>query len=80
MKALGKYLLISPITEEKKGKLILTHTKTKVVYWKVLSVGPEVNGIREGQKICICNHSAHEIDTDENLTYIHIDYVVATDE
>ncbi len=51
MQPLGKLILISPITEEKKGLLIVKHDQPKS--YQVLEIGDEVTKVKVGDELLI---------------------------
>jgi co-chaperonin GroES (HSP10) len=64
MKAINKYLIIDPITEEMKTEsgLLMTSTDTKQIRYKkakVVSPGSEVNVIKEGDVVYYDGHAGH---------------------
>ncbi len=71
MKAIGKYIIISPIKEDNaktKGGLILADShKTDIRYRKaeVIKPGTDVNGLKQGDKIFYDKAAGFNIEIDK---------------
>ncbi len=70
MKAINKYIIISPITEEMKTEsgLLMTSSDTKQIRYKraeVISPGSNVDVIMKGDIIYYDGHSGHTMLLDE---------------
>lgn len=76
MKAYADNIVITPIKEDRKGALLLP-MKDKVHYWKVLSVGGLVDGIKEGDEIVIAPHSDHLVEDKDQIYVVNHDHVYA---
>ena len=76
MKAIGKCLVIEKIKEgttTTKGGLMLAENQREDIRYieaKVLSVGEEVVGIKEGDMIFYDRHAGHKIDIDKETYHV----------
>ena len=76
MKAVGKNLIIN-ITKEgttkTKGGLLLAENQREDIRYveaSVVSVGSDVNGVNEGDKIFFDRHAGHIIEIDKNNYHV----------
>ena len=76
MQAIGKYLIICPVYEEKKNKIILSTTKEKVTCWLVISCGEEVENIRQDDQIFITAFAERPIDEENKIYAVHVDQIM----
>jgi len=71
MKAVGKVLIIEKIKEgttKTKGGLMLAENQREDIRYieaNVLSIGEEVVGVKEGDRIFYDRHAGHKIDIDK---------------
>ena len=71
MRAIGKCLIIEKIKEgttKTKGGLMLAENQREDIRYieaNVLSIGDEVVGVREGDRIFYDRHAGHKIDIDK---------------
>jgi co-chaperonin GroES (HSP10) len=70
LKALGKNLIVTPIEEEKKDKLVLTLRENKPLFWKVLSIGEDVREISVGDIVCIHHYGMEEYDHNDEKIFV----------
>lgn len=76
MKAVGKCLIIQKVKEgttKTKGGLMLAENQREDIRYieaKVLSVGEEVVGVKEGDNIFYDRHAGHKIDIDKDTYHI----------
>jgi chaperonin GroES len=76
MKAVGKCLVIEKIKEgttKTKGGLMLAENQREDIRYieaKVLSVGEEVVGVKEGDMIFYDRHAGHKIDIDKETYHV----------
>lgn len=75
MKAVNYYLIVDKIKEapKKVGGLELTEKQNKDVRYlkgKVISVGGEVKGIKDGDVVRYDKHAGHGIEYGEKLYYV----------
>jgi chaperonin GroES len=76
MKAVGKCLVIEKIKEgttTTKGGLMLAENQREDIRYieaKVLSVGEEVVGVKEGDMIFYDRHAGHKIDIDKETYHV----------
>lgn len=76
MKAIGKCLIIEKKKEgttKTKGGLMLTENQREDIRYiqaKVLSIGEEVVGVKEGDVIFYDRHAGHKIDIDKETYYV----------
>ena len=75
MKAVNHYLIIEPIKEgpKKVGGLILTdevNEDNRYIKAKVISVGNNVEGIKEGDVVYYDKHAGHGVQYKETLYYV----------
>lgn len=74
MRAIGKFLVIEKIKEgikETKGGLLLAEKQREDIRYieaKVIKVGEEITGIKEGDFIFYDRHAGHKIESN-NQTY-----------
>lgn len=73
MKAVGKCLVIEKIKEgttKTKGGLLLAENQREDIRYlqaKVLSIGDEVVGVKEGDMIFYDRHAGHKIEIDKDI-------------
>jgi len=73
MKAVGKYIVITPQkdkTTTTKGGLILGEGNREDIRYKiadVLEVGSEVNVIKKGDTVCYDKHAGFEVEIKDNI-------------
>lgn len=71
MRAIGKFLIIEKIKEgttKTKGGLMLAENQREDIRYieaNVLSIGDEVVGVKEGDRIFYDRHAGHKIDIDK---------------
>ena len=76
MKAVGKCLVIEKIKEgttKTKGGLLLAENQREDIRYlqaKVLSIGDEVVGIKEGDMIFYDRHAGHKIEIDKDIYHL----------
>jgi chaperonin GroES len=76
MKAVGKCLVISKKKEgttKTKGGLLLAENQREDIRYieaEVLSVGEEVVGVKEGDRIFYDRHAGHKIDIDKETYHV----------
>jgi chaperonin GroES len=76
MKAIGKCLVIEKIKEgttTTKGGLMLAENQREDIRYieaKVLSIGEEVVGVKEGDMIFYDRHAGHKIDIDKETYHV----------
>jgi chaperonin GroES len=76
MKAVGKVLIIEKIKEgttKTKGGLMLAENQREDIRYieaKVLSIGEEVVGIKEGDRIFYDRHAGHKIDVEKETYHV----------
>jgi chaperonin GroES len=76
MKAIGKVLIIDKIKEgttATKGGLLLAENQREDIRYikaKVLSVGDEITGLKEGDVIFYDRHAGHKIDIDKDTYFV----------
>jgi chaperonin GroES len=76
MKAIGKVLIIEKIKEgttSTKGGLLLAENQREDIRYveaKVLRVGDEVVGVKEGDSIFFDRHAGHKIEYDKEIYHI----------
>jgi co-chaperonin GroES (HSP10) len=76
MKAVGKRLIIEKVKEgttETKGGLLLAESHRDDIRYieaKVISVGDEVVGVKEGDSIFYDRHNGHKIEPGKETYYI----------
>ena len=76
MRAVGKCLIIEKIKEgttTTKGGLMLAESQREDIRYieaKVLSIGEEVVGIKEGDMIFYDRHAGHKIDIDKETYHV----------
>ena len=76
MKAVGKCLVIQKIKEgttKTKGGLMLAENQREDIRYieaNVLSIGEEVVGVKEGDRIFYDRHAGHKIDIDKESYYV----------
>ena len=76
MKAVGKCLIIDKIKEgttKTKGGLLLAENQREDIRYiqaKVLSVGDEVVGVKEGDMIFYDRHAGHKIEIDKDIYHL----------
>ena len=76
MKAVGKCLIIDKIKEgttKTKGGLLLAENQREDIRYiqaKVLSVGDEVVGVKEGDLIFYDRHAGHKIEIDKDIYHL----------
>jgi len=72
MRAIGKCLIIEKIKEgttKTKGGLMLAESQREDIRYiraKVLKIGDEVVGVKEGDEIFYDRHAGHKIEVDKN--------------
>jgi co-chaperonin GroES (HSP10) len=78
LQALGKNILVKPIEEEKKEKVILFLNEKKPSCYRVLSVGDDIKNISVDDTIFIHSYGMHEIYYEnEKLFIVQMDNVYA---
>ena len=76
MKAVGNNIVIIPEkvkTDKTKGGLLLAENQREDIRYveaSVVSVGSEVNGVNEGDKIFFDRHAGHIIEIDKNNYHV----------
>jgi len=76
MKAIGRNLIIlvkkEGTTETKGGLLLSENQKNDLRYRKalVISVGNEVNGVKENDEIFFDRHAGHKIEFEKNIYHV----------
>jgi chaperonin GroES len=76
MKAVGKCLIIEKIKEgttKTKGGLLLAENQREDIRYlqaKVLSIGDEVVGVKEGDIIFYDRHAGHKIEIDKDIYHL----------
>jgi len=76
MKAVGKCLIIEKIKEgttKTKGGLLLAENQREDIRYlqaKVLSIGDEVVGVKEGDMIFYDRHAGHKIEIDKDIYHL----------
>ena len=76
MKAIGKCLIISKVKEgttSTKGGLLLAENQREDIRYieaKVLSIGEEVAGVKEGDMIFYDRHAGHKIDINKETYFV----------
>jgi chaperonin GroES len=76
MKAIGRNLIIEKIKEgttKTKGGLLLAENQREDIRYteaNVLSVGKEVEGLKEGDKIFFDRHAGHKIEIDKKTYHV----------
>jgi chaperonin GroES len=76
MKAVGKCLVIEKIKEgttKTKGGLLLAENQREDIRYlqaKVLSIGDEVIGVKEGDIIFYDRHAGHKIEIDKDIYHL----------
>ncbi len=76
MKAVGKCLIIEKIKEgttKTKGGLLLAENQREDIRYiqaKVLSIGDEVVGVKEGDLIFYDRHAGHKIEIDKDIYHL----------
>jgi len=76
MKAVGKCLIIDKIKEgttKTKGGLLLAENQRddiRYVQAKVLSIGDEVVGVKEGDSIFYDRHAGHKIEINKDIYHL----------
>lgn len=76
MKAVGKCLIIDKIKEgttKTKGGLLLAENQREDIRYiqaKVLSIGDEVVGVKEGDLIFYDRHAGHKIEIDKDIYHL----------
>jgi chaperonin GroES len=76
MKAIGKVLIIDKIKEgttATKGGLLLAENQREDIRYikaKVISLGDEIVGIKEGDHIFYDRHAGHKIDIDKDTYFV----------
>jgi co-chaperonin GroES (HSP10) len=74
IEAIGKNIVVQPIFEEKKSSLLIPTHEPLPKYWKVLSIGKEVEGLSIGDLIYLAHYGQNNI-TIEGVDY----YVISKD-
>ena len=76
MKAIGRNLIIEKIKEgttKTKGGLLLAENQREDIRYTeadILSVGEQVEGLKEGDKIFFDRHAGHKIEIDKKTYYV----------
>ena len=76
MRAIGKCLIIEKIKEgttKTKGGLMLAENQREDIRYieaNVLSIGEEVVGVKEGDRIFYDRHAGHKIDIDKETYHV----------
>jgi len=76
MKAVGKCLIIEKIKEgttKTKGGLLLAENQREDIRYvqaKVLSIGDEVVGVKEGDSIFYDRHAGHKIEINKDIYHL----------
>jgi len=76
MKAIGRNLIIEKIKEgttKTKGGLLLAENQREDIRYteaNVLSVGEQVEGLKEGDKIFFDRHAGHKIEIDKKTYHV----------
>jgi chaperonin GroES len=76
MRAIGKCLIIEKIKEgttKTKGGLMLAENQREDIRYieaNVLSIGDEVVGVKEGDRIFYDRHAGHKIDIDKETYHV----------
>ncbi len=76
MKAVGKCLVIEKIKEgttKTKGGLLLAENQREDIRYlqaKVLSIGDEIVGVKEGDMIFYDRHAGHKIEIDKDIYHL----------
>ncbi len=76
MKAIGKCLIIDKIKEgttKTKGGLLLAENQREDIRYlqaKVLSIGDEIVGVKEGDTIFYDRHAGHKIEIDKDIYHV----------
>ena len=76
MKAVGKCLVIEKVKEgttKTKGGLLLAENQREDIRYlqaKVLSIGDEVVGVKEGDMIFYDRHAGHKIEIDKDIYHL----------
>jgi chaperonin GroES len=76
MKAIGRNLIIEKIKEgttKTKGGLLLAENQREDIRYKeadILSVGEQVEGLKEGDKIFFDRHAGHKIEIDKKTYHV----------
>jgi chaperonin GroES len=76
MKAIGKCLIIEKLKEgttKTKGGLLLAENQREDIRYieaKVLSIGEEVVGVKEGDMIFYDRHAGHKIEIDKDTYHV----------
>jgi co-chaperonin GroES (HSP10) len=69
LKAIGKNILVKPLVEERKDK-ILTTTERKPYAYEVLSVGEDVTYVKIGDHVCLQQYGIHQHDFKGEKVYL----------
>ena len=76
MKAIGRNLIIEKIKEgttKTKGGLLLAENQREDIRYTeadILSVGEQVEGLKEGDKILFDRHAGHKIEIDKKTYHV----------
>tara|TARA_B100000497_G_C7689257_1_gene418553 strand:+ start:1005 stop:1265 length:261 start_codon:yes stop_codon:yes gene_type:complete len=76
MKAIGRNLIINKIKEgttKTKGGLLLAENQREDIRYTeadILSVGEQVEGLKEGDKIFFDRHAGHKIEIDKKTYHV----------
>ena len=76
MKAIGRNLIINKIKEgttKTKGGLLLAENQREDIRYTeadILSVGKQVEGLKEGDKIFFDRHAGHKIEIDKKTYHV----------
>ena len=76
MKAIGRNLIIEKIKEgttKTKGGLLLAENQREDIRYTeadILSVGEQVEGLKEGDKIFFDRHAGHKIEVDKKTYHV----------
>ena len=76
MKAIGRNLIIEKIkegTSKTKGGLLLAENQREEIRYTeadILSVGEQIEGLKEGDKIFFDRHAGHKIEIDKKTYHV----------
>jgi len=78
IQAIGKNLILQPVSIEEKVGVIITLNQEKPLLYKVISVGSEVLEIEPSDEVFVYRHGMHEIEFEgHKLTIVSKDNIFA---